>query len=131
MENVRSGRLQHYYKTFGWAGNSNLLQAIVNYGRKNFYDIWSRSESQLGSSSTLPRSVATDKRSANSDSEPFKPDSGSATPDFGSLRRRKTLRSASLGSLLQHRDDEVDDPVEMTRSQCYEKISFVADDKAK
>ena len=68
-------------------------------------------ENRIGSSLTLPRSVPSDRPTGN-------PDSGSATPDFGSLKRRKTFRSASLGSLLQNREDEaqLDNPVNPTRT---------------
>jgi hypothetical protein len=50
-------------------------------------------------------------------STPPRSDSGSA-PDYGSLKRRKSLRSASLGSLLQNRDESGgDESVTIMKSQ--------------
>jgi len=115
---------------------------VAKKSEKNFGGIIkSESENRIGSSSTLPKSVKQEKRSVNPDKPGLlKPDQDFGSPDYGSLKRRKTLRSASLGSLLQNRDDQADpskpvnptqslnpaNPLNLSRSETASPITFTS-----
>ncbi len=94
-----------------WTSGENLSQTrklLVsgknNSPEKTFGKILNGNSSDPDRSelcSTLPRS-----------------DSNESAPDYGSLKRRKSLRSASLGSLLQNRDESgCDESVTIMTSQ--------------